>query len=93
MQLGKLSQKQKMYLLILGLLVILFLLFSGKLFRNDKQQGDKKPVANEELLILGTSESIEGLEETKVYTDKGVYTFEGETDWSLYLFQSVQAVT
>ena len=93
MQLGKLSRKQKIYLLVCGLLVILFLIFSGKLFRKDQQLTDKAPVANEELLILGTSETIEGLEKTQVYTDKGVYQFEGEIDWSLYLFQSVQAVT
>ena len=93
MQLKKLSRKQKGYLLILGLLVILFLILSGKLFQKDGQLTDKTPVANEELLILGTSDSIEGLGNTEVYTDQGVYSFEKEIDWTPYLFQSVQAVT
>lgn len=93
MQLKKLSRKQKGYLLILGLLVILFLILSGKLFQKDGQLTDKTPVANEELLILGTSDSIEGLGNTEVYTDQGVYSFEKEIDWTPYFFQSVQAVT
>ena len=93
MQLKKLSRKQKGYLLILGMLVILFLILNGKLFQKDGQMTDKTPVANEELLILGTSDSIEGLGNTEVYTDQGVYSFEKEIDWTPYLFQSVQAVT
>lgn len=93
MRLKKLSRKQKGYLLILGLLVIVLLGLSGKLFQKDEQLTDKIPVANEELLILGTSELIEGLGTKEVYTDKGVYMFEKEIDWEPYLFQSVQAVT
>lgn len=50
-------------------------------------------IANEELLILGTAENIEGLEELEVYTDKGVYRMKEETDMTPYLYQSVQAVT
>ena len=93
MQLKRLSQKQKLYMLILGLIVILFLLLTGRLFRKNEQSGDKVPVANEELLILGTSESVEGLEKHEVYTDQGIYQYEEEIDWTSYLFQSVQAVT
>lgn len=93
MQLKRLSRKQKIYLLAFGLLVILFLILTGKLFQKNGQFGDETPVANEELLILGTAESMEGLEDTQVYTDKGIYQFEGKIDWAPYLFQSVQAVT
>lgn len=93
MQLKRLSQKQKLYLLILGLIVILFLLLTGRLFRKNEQSADKVPVANEELLILGTEESVNGLEKYEVYTDQGIYRYEEEIDWTPYLFQSVQAVT
>lgn len=92
MQLKRLSRKQKLYLLALGLLVIFFLILTGKLFQKDGQFQDKTPVANEELLILGTAETVEGLEEKEVYTDKGIYIFEDEIDWTPYLYQSVQAV-
>ena len=54
---------------------------------------EKMPIANEELLIFGTSETIEGLEEGEVYTDKGIYLFDKNVDWSHYRYQSVQAVT
>ncbi len=93
MQLKRLSRKQKMYLLALGLLVIIFLVITGKLFSKDNPLSDKTPVANEELLILGTPASIEGLEETAVYTDKGIYYYEKPIDWTPYLYQSVQVVT
>lgn len=93
MQLKRLSRKHKIYLLALGLLVILVLILTGKLFQKGGQFEDKTPVANEELVIFGNAESIEGLEENQVYTDKGIYTFEGTIDWSPYLYQSVQAVT
>ena len=93
MQLGKLSRKVKLFLLVFGLIILLFLLLTGRLLKKDKQIGDKKPVANEELLILGTSESIDGLEKHQIYTDKGVYECAEEIDVTLYLYQSVQAVT
>ena len=93
MQLGKLSRKAKSFLLIFGLLVILFLVLTGKLMKKNMQFGEKKPVANEELLILGTGDIIDGLEKNQVYTDKGIYLYEKEIDWTPYLFQSVQAVT
>lgn len=93
MQLGKLSRKAKLFLLIFGLLVILFLVLTGKLMKKNMQFGEKKPVANEELLILGTGDIIDGLEKNQVYTDKGIYLYEKEIDWTPYLFQSVQAVT
>ncbi len=93
MRLKSLSRKQKMYLLALGLLVILFLVLTGKLFQKNVPFRDETPVANEELLILGTKDSVEGLEEGEVYTDKGIYLFEEEIDWTPYLYQSVQAVT
>lgn len=93
MGLRRLSRKQKIYLLILGLLVIIFLFFTGRIFYRGGQYGDSTPVANEELLILGTSDTVEGLEKTEVYTDKGIYIFEDEIDWTPYLYQSVQAVT
>ena len=93
MQLRKLSRKAKIFLLIFGLFVILFLALTGKLLKKDVQFGDKKPVANEELLILGTADSIQGLENNQVYTDKGIYEYEEEIDYTPYLYQSVQAVT
>lgn len=93
MQLKKLSRKQKGYLLVFGLFVILFLILTGKLFQKDRQSEDKMPVANEELVILGTADSVEGLESMQVYTDKGIYVYEDEIDWKPYLYQSVQAVT
>lgn len=93
MQWKRLSRKKKIYLLAFGLLVILFLILTGRLFRKDRQSEDKTPVANEELLILGTADSVEGLKETEVYTDKGIYILEEKIDWTPYLYQSVQAVT
>lgn len=93
MHFKRLSQKQKVYLLILGLLIIFFLVITGRVFHRGGQKGEQVPVANEELVILGISDTVEGLEKTEVYTDKGLYTFEGEIDWTPYLYQSVQAVT
>ena len=93
MSLRRLSRKQKVYLLILGLFVIFFLLLTGRIFYRSGQDGENTPVANEELLILGTSDTVDGLDEGAVYTDKGIYIFEEETDWTPYLYQSVQAVT
>lgn len=93
MHLRKLSQKQKGWLIVLGLVIILFLLITEKFFYKGGQTEEDAPVANEELLILGTSDNIEGLKEREVFTDRGVYSFEGEVDWTPYLYQSVQAVT
>lgn len=93
MQLKKLSVKQKKYLLAFGMLVILFLIVTGRLLKKNEQLPEKEPVANEELLILGTDEQITGLEENEIYTDKGVFYTAEETDWTPYLYQSVQAVT
>lgn len=93
MILRRLSRKQKVYLLILGLLVIFFLLLTGRIFYRSGQNRENTPVANEELLILGTSDTVNGLEGGSVYTDKGIYIFEEEIDWTPYLYQSVQAVT
>lgn len=93
MILKKLSRKQRFYLLILGLIVIGILMITGKLSKNDGQIGDKIPIANEELLILGISDTVEDLEKNQVYTDQGIYFYEEEIDWMPYLFQSVQAVT
>ena len=90
MQLRKLSRKAKIFLLIFGLFVILFLALTGKLLKKDVQFGDKKPVANEELLILGTADSIQGLENNQVYTDKGIYEYEEEIDCTPYLTRSIQ---
>ena len=93
MLLKKLSRKQKIYLLILGLIVIVILMITGKISKNDEQIEDKTPIANEELLILGIPDTVEGLENNQVYTDQGIYFYEEEIDWMPYLFQSVQAVT
>lgn len=93
MGLRRLSRKQKVYLLILGLFVIFFLLLTGRIFYRGGQDKEETPVANEELLILGTSATVDGLEKEAVYTDKGIYIFEEEIDWTPYLYQSVQAVT
>ena len=86
-------RKHKLYLLILGLVILAVLGFGGKLFQKNLQIQEEGPVANEELLILGTADSIEGLEEHAVYTDKGIFYYENAMDWSSYLFQSIQAVT
>ena len=88
MLLKKLSRKQKFYLLILGLIVIGILMITGKLSKNDGQIGDKILVANEELLILGIPDTVEGLEKNQVYTDQGIYFYEEEIDWMPYLFQN-----
>ena len=93
MQLRKLSGKQKIVLLILGIAVLITLVFTGKLFQKEGEFEDQLPVANEELLILGICDSVEDLERNQVYTDKGIYIYEKEMDWSPYLYQSVQAVT
>lgn len=93
MRFRRLSVKHKMYLLLLGLLIIVFLILTGRLFQKSRQNAEQTPVANEELLILGIAGSLEGLESGEVYTDKGIYSYEGETDLTPYLYQSVQAVT
>ena len=93
MGLRRLSVKQKLWLLILGLAILMVLIFGGTSLYKNGQILEETPVANEELLILGTAETVVGLEENAVYTDKGIYYFEKEIDWSKYLCQSVQAVT
>lgn len=93
MRLMKLSRKQKISLLIVGLIIFILLVFAGKMFPQKGVEGDKLPVANEELLILGTPDMVEGLEKNQIYTDKGIYLCELEIDWMPYLYQSVQAVT
>lgn len=93
MQLKSRFGNPKVYLLIAGVLVILFLILTGRLLGGNEQRQEDAPIANEELLILGTSQTVEGLSEKEVYTDQGIYTYEGETDLALYLYQSVQAVT
>ena len=93
MQLKKLSRKQKVLLLILGVTVLAVLILTGKLNEKRGQSEEKLPVANEELLILGTADSVENLEKNQIYTDKGIYIYEKDIDWSPYLYQSVQAVT
>lgn len=93
MRLKSLSRKQKTCLLILGLLVISFLIITGRMSGERGQNEDSTLIANEELLILGTAETVNELEEKEVYTDKGIYIFEEDTDWTPYLYQSVQAVT
>lgn len=91
MQLRRISRKQKICWLIFGIIVLTFLILKGTGFRKDPTED--VPVANEELLILGTSEQIEGLEKDQVYTDRGIYRYEETLDWTPYLYQSVQAVT
>lgn len=94
MRFGKLSRKHKTGFLILGILILLILAMTGRLFQRRKRAEKQEiPIANEELLILGIPETVEGLEKEEIYTDKGVYSFQGEIDWSSYLYQSVQAVT
>ena len=93
MQLRKFSRRQKMVLLLSGCIVLLLLLLTGKGFQKSNLKGEKVPIANEELLILGTADSIEGLTEGQVYTDQGIYLYEEVIDWTPYLYQSVQAVT
>ncbi|MGN0334686.1 MAG: SpoIID/LytB domain-containing protein [Lachnospiraceae bacterium] len=88
----KLPREIKKYLLIAGVLVILVLFFTGKLFSSDQNEVPDM-IANEELLILGTSESIDGLLPGEVYTDKGLYTYSEEIDMEAYVYESVQAVT
>ena len=93
MQLKKLSQKQKLYLLVIGLVVIFVLWMSGKLVKKEELHLEEMPIANEELFIFGTGETIEGLSVQEVYTDRGIYHFEGDMDFTPYLYQSIQAVT
>ena len=80
-------------MLILGVTILAVLILTGKFNEKRGQSGDKLPVANEELLILGTADSVENLEKNQIYTDKGIYIYEKDIDWSPYLYQSVQAVT
>lgn len=94
MRFKKLSVRQKMYLLLAGLLTICFLAATGRLFtKENRDMGQPETVANEELLILGTAQTTAGLKEDEIYTDKGVYRLRGETDMTPYLYQSVQTVT
>lgn len=93
MQLRKLSRKVKLFLLLIGLLIILFLCVMNGLLKTEVEFGNNKPIANEELLILGTADSIEGLEKNHIYTDKGIYECADGLDGTPYLYQSVQAVT
>ena len=93
MHFGKLGSRQKIVLLIIGLLILFALILTGKMFYKGKSPAGNAPIANEELLILGTADSVEGLEKDQVYTDKGIYIIEDKIDWEPYLYQSVQAVT
>ena len=78
MHIGKLGSRQKVVLLIIGLLILFALVLTGKMFYKDKTHTGKTPIANEELLILGTADSVEGLAKDQVYTDKGIYFTEEE---------------
>ena len=89
----KLSRKQKKCLLGLGCIVILLLFFFGEMKKEKEMESEQSLIANEELLILGTAETVEGLEANEIYTDKGIYLLEKEIDCTPYLFHSVQAVT
>ena len=93
MHFGKLGSRQKVVLLIIGLLILFALILTGKMFYKGKPPAGNAPIANEELLILGTADSVEGLEKDQIYTDKGIYIIEDKIDWKPYLYQSVQAVT
>lgn len=93
MRLKKLSGRQKGYLLIFGVFILLCLILTSEMLDKDEKILEKIPIANEELVILGTSESVDGLEKDMVYTDKGIYYYEEPVNWEPYLYQSVQAVT
>lgn len=93
MQLKKLPGKLKICLLVLGILVIVFLGMTGRIFPKDGQFQEETPIANEELLILATPDLTKGLEANQVYTDKGLYFVKEKINWEPYLYQSVQAVT
>ena len=92
-KLRKLSRRQKTVLLIFGIIVLFLIVLKGDLVQNTEKKEDEIPVANEELLILGTADSIGGLEKNQVYTDQGIYVCDLQIDWTPYLFRSVQAVT
>lgn len=86
-----LSIKPKLLVLAFGSIILLYLIFSGKLIR--KQESPQAVKTNEELLVLGTSDTLEGLEKNQVYTNKGIYTIEESLEKEEYLYQCVQALT
>ena len=92
MHLRRFSQRQKVTLLVLGLIILAVMIFGRNLIQQDGENETPELIANEELLILGTKENIDGLKDGEVYTDRGIYTVEEVIDWEPYLYQSVQAV-
>lgn len=92
MRLKKISRRQKLWLLAFGVVILTGLVLTGRVVQKNGSFEDETPVANEELVILGTAETLEELEQGQVYTDQGIYRYEKEIDWTPYLYQSVQAV-
>lgn len=93
MSLKKISKKPKVFLLMIGVCIIIFLSVTGRLFQKEKKDCPNTEIANEELLILGTEKTIDGLGEMEVYTDRGIYKMRQKMDLEPYIYQSVQAVT
>ena len=48
------------------------MIFGGNLIQQDGENETPELIANEELLILGTKENIDGLKDGEVYTDRGI---------------------
>ncbi len=92
MKMIQLPVKIKKYLLAAGVLLIIILAVTGRLF-GDPAVTEPELIANEELLILATPKSNEELREGQVYTDRGLYTYPENLSIEKYLFESVQAVT
>lgn len=87
--------KYKLTLILLGILVILFIMISQLIPKKEtvpKLEEPEKPLANAELFILGTSASIEGLEENQVYTDQGLFLNQTGEDLEQYRMQNIQVV-
>lgn len=93
MWLEKLSRLQKIWLLMIGVLIIFVLVMTGKLGGEKEVIKEQSLIANQELVILGTSDTVEGLETNQIYTNQGVFCVEEDIPWDTYLYQNVQAVT
>ncbi len=68
--------RQLLLLAILLLLIILVKLFLGRTERKEEEEEPSGTV--QELVIIGTSGSVEGLDDGQVLTDQGLYEAEGD---------------
>lgn len=88
--------KYKIYLIVIGILLILCIGVGQlvKSLRKEKEEpGERGPLANAEVFVLGTSKTIDGLEEGQVYTDLGVLSYDASSlSLEDYRMKNIQVV-